>query len=76
MRSGVRFTFAAVLMMTALSAVDLAAHSPKIRLFIRYYDTVQNTNAPMSLWERVAYSLVLTNAGRPEGRPAKSNCKS
>jgi hypothetical protein len=76
MRSGIRFTFAAVLMITALSAVDLAAHSPQLRLFIRYYDTVQNTNAPMSLWERVVYSLVLTNAGRPAMRPPKSDCKS
>jgi hypothetical protein len=63
-------------MATALSAVDLAAHSPPISLFIRYYDAVRNTNAPMSLWERVAYTLVLTNAGRLEARPPKSNCKS
>jgi hypothetical protein len=58
--------FAAML----LIGVHQANASQPVHRFIEYYEAVEETNAPMNLWERVACSFLLTRA---EARLPKSS---
>lgn len=52
------------LLLTATMLIGMfeATASPPVHRFLAYYDAVQKTNAPMDFWERVAASILLTQA--------------
>jgi hypothetical protein len=60
--NGRRLKTATILMMAVLFlAAGRGTHvPPSISTFVRSYQAVKNTNAPMSFWERVVYSLALS----------------
>lgn len=39
-----------------------AVASPPVHRFLAYYEAVQETNAPLDFWQRVAASYMLTRA--------------
>ncbi len=60
----------ALLLLTAMMLIGVhhANASQPVHRFIEYYEAVEKTNAPMTFWERIACSFLLTRA---EARLAK-----
>ena len=55
---GAGLLMAAMLLLGAHEATD----NPRVCRFVRYYNAVKNTDAPVNFWERLVYSYVLSNA--------------
>ena len=67
-----RILVAVLLTVTGLAGVRAAcAHSAITRpvsRFIHFYQVTENPAAPMSVWERVLFSLVLANRDCPKSK--------
>ena len=44
------------------AAVDRLIHTPQACLFVHAYQSVQRADVPMTVWERLLYSLALAHA--------------
>ena len=57
-----RLKLATVVFLTITMGAGLreVAASPSLCRFLFYYDAVKKTDAPISFWERLAYSFALT----------------
>lgn len=74
MRRGAKLSSGLVLAMLTLIGISQAAASPKVHRFLAYYEAVQDTNAPLDVWERVAASFVLTRAEQPPKSNLSATC--
>ena len=68
MRRGAKFSSAVLFTAAMLIGMFEATASPPVHRFLAYYEAVEKTNAPLHFWERVAASLLLTQA--EQVRPA------
>ena len=61
-----RLKFATVVLLTVTMAAGLrhVAASQSLCRFLVYYRAVEKTDAPISFWERLAYSLALARASQ------------
>jgi hypothetical protein len=57
---------------TLWAGAHQAVASASLHRFLEYYQAVEKTNAPMNFWERVACSLLLTQA-ESEGKAATTS---
>ncbi|HLK18456.1 MAG TPA: hypothetical protein VKT81_05845 [Bryobacteraceae bacterium] len=71
MRRGAKLSSGLVLAALMLIGISHAAASPSVHRFLAYYEAVQDTNAPLDLWERVAASFVLTRAEHDQAPKSK-----
>jgi hypothetical protein len=62
MGRGTKFGSGLVLAAAALIGMFHASASTPVHRFLAYYEAVQNADAPLDVWERVAASYVLTQA--------------
>ena len=67
-----RILVAAALVIIGLAGVKAAnarcAITRPVTRFIHFYQVTENAAAPMSIWERVMFSLMLTNHAEPKTR--------
>jgi hypothetical protein len=61
-RRGIKLATIVLLTASLGAGARQAAASPSLCQFFSYYDAVSSTGAPLSFWERLAYSLAMTRA--------------
>ena len=74
MRRGAKLSSGLVLGAVMLIGMFHATASPRVQRFLAYYEAVQDTNAPLDLWERVAASFVLTRAEQAPKSHLSATC--
>ncbi len=74
MRRGAKFSSAVLLSAAMLIGMFEATASPPVQRFLAYYDAVEKTNAPLHFWERVAASLLLTQAEQVRPATPSATC--
>jgi hypothetical protein len=72
MGSGAKFGSGLVLAAAMLIGMFQATASTPVHRFLAYYQAVQNADAPLDLWERVAASFVLTQAAEQNRKSGSS----
>jgi hypothetical protein len=72
MRRSAKLSSGLVLAAILLVVFHQANASPPVHRFIEYYQAVENTNAPISFWERVVCSFLLTRAESRQEKPPVS----
>ncbi len=72
MRSLMRISSVCVLSLALVLGAHRATVSAHVTHFVRTYRALKNTNAPINFWERLVYSLILSNTRATCGGPAPS----
>jgi len=69
MGRGAKFGSGLIVAAVALIGMFQATASTPVHRFLAYYEAVQNADAPLDVWERVAASYVLTQAAEQTRKP-------
>ncbi len=60
--NGRKFKFGAIFLLAAvlLTGMERTGISSSVCTFVRSYEAVQNTKAPLGIWQKLVYSFALT----------------